>query len=253
MADTSFFKRVEKKYFMTDAQREKFLELTEPYMKEDEYGLTKILNIYFDTENYDLIRRSLEKPEYKEKLRLRTYGVPDKKSKAFVEIKKKFDGVVYKRRETLKLAEAADFLLEGKEPCKKSQILNEIRYFKDFYKVVPKLFIAYDRRAYFGKQDPSLRMTIDQNLRYRIRDLDLTKGDYGTAYFNQDTFLLEIKVNEAFPLWMSEALNECGIYPVSFSKYGAIYTSLQKGIWQDEFKKRKAGSERKETLQCLTA
>lgn len=234
MADISVFQRVEKKYFMNKKQKELFLSLTKPYMSEDAYGNSKILNIYYDTCNFDLIRHSLSKPDYKEKLRHRSYGTPDKDSKVFVEIKKKFNGIVYKRREAMSLCEAENLLLTGKVHAHETQILREIEYFISFYKPEPMIFIAYDRVAYAGRQNKDLRMTIDSNIRYRLDDLDLSHGDSGTTFTSPDTYLLEIKVPGAFPLWMSKALSEYAIYPISFSKYGAIFTGLQNELIKRE-------------------
>ena len=221
------FQRTEIKYQIPKEKIGLFLGLMDPYIQLDEYGLTTICNIYYDTENSDLVIRSLEKPDYKEKLRLRTYGVPDEKSMSFVEIKKKYDGVVYKRRAAIPLRQAEIFLERGIRTFPRTQIVRELEYFRDFYHPVPRLFLAYDRRAYFGKKDPLLRMTIDHNLRYRETDLSLRSGDYGTLLSREGEYLLEIKVNGALPLEIVHILERLEMYPKSFSKYGVIYSSIQ--------------------------
>ncbi len=221
------FQRTEIKYQIPKEKIGLFLGLMDPYIQLDEYGLTTICNIYYDTENSDLVIRSLEKPNYKEKLRLRTYGVPDEKSMSFVEIKKKYDGVVYKRRAAIPLRQAEIFLERGIRTFPRTQIVRELEYFRDFYHPVPRLFLAYDRRAYFGKKDPLLRMTIDHNLRYRETDLSLRSGDYGTLLSREGEYLLEIKVNGALPLEIVHILERLEMYPKSFSKYGVIYSSIQ--------------------------
>lgn len=217
------FERIEKKYLVSGEKYKMLREKLEDHMMVDEYGLSTICNIYYDTENYELIRRSIEKPAYKEKLRLRSYGVPTEDTKTFVEIKKKWDGVVYKRRVEMPMAESRAYLNEGMEPRKDGQIKREIDYFLDFYKPVPKMYIAYDRIAMYGKEDPSLRITLDFRIRYRLDDLDLTKGDHGTLVLNEDDVLMEIKVGGAYPLWLVDILSELEIYQVSFSKYGTAY------------------------------
>ena len=217
------FERIEKKYLVSGEKYKHLWERLQNYMTVDEYGLSTICNIYYDTENYELIRRSIEKPAYKEKLRLRSYGVPKDTTKTFVEIKKKWAGVVYKRRVEMPMAESRAYLNERKEPSKDSQIKREIDYFLDFYKPVPKMYIAYDRIAMYGKEDPSLRITLDFRIRYRLEDLDLTKGDHGTLVLNEDDVLMEIKVGGAYPLWLVDILSELEIYQVSFSKYGTAY------------------------------
>ena len=217
------FRRVEKKYILTDSQYQTFLERIAPYMQLDEFGLHTICNIYYDTEDNVLIYRSIDKPVYKEKLRLRTYGVPNQNSEAFIEIKKKYKGVVYKRREVMPLLEAEDFLNRGVYPQKDSQILREIAYFMNFYQPVPKICLVYEREAYLGREDHDFRLTIDHNIRSRYEELSLAAGDYGETYFKENEKLLEIKINSAMPLWLSKVLTELEIYPISFSKYGRFY------------------------------
>lgn len=223
MADNYTFKRVEKKYLLTE---EKYKELTrrlEPYMQMDEYGLHTICNIYYDTDQFDLIRTSIEKPPYKEKLRLRSYGIPEKDGKVFLEIKKKCKGVVYKRRISLTLEEAQNYLENEKPLPKDGQIEREIDYFVKFYKPKAKMYIAYDREAYFGKEDSSIRITFDKNIRSREEDLQLEQGDAGRLLLERGYRLMEIKISGAFPVWMAKILSELEIYPTSFSKYGNIY------------------------------
>lgn len=217
------FQRIEKKYLLDSVQYEKLLKAIEPYMAVDEYGLSAICNIYFDTENDELIRTSIEKPPYKEKLRLRSYGVPGPEDKVYLEIKKKYDAIVYKRRISLTLKEAEDYLLRGIRPSKDSQILREIDYFIRFYQPLPRLYLAYDRTAYFGLEDKDFRMTFDSNIRSRRDDLFLEHGDYGAPLYEKEYYLLEIKAAGAYPLWLAGALSELEIFPVSFSKYGTIY------------------------------
>lgn len=217
------FKRVEKKYLLNREQYDAVLEVIAPYMEMDEYGLSQICNVYFDTPDDELIRTSIEKPMYKEKLRLRSYGVPAPDGKVYLEIKKKYDSIVYKRRVALKLSEAEDYLLRGIRPKKDSQILREIDYFIGFYHPIPKLYLAYDRTAYFGKEDADFRMTFDSGIRSRREELSLGLGDHGKQLREDDYHLLEIKAVGAYPMWLARALSELKIYPVSFSKYGSVY------------------------------
>ncbi|WP_099469772.1 polyphosphate polymerase domain-containing protein [Konateibacter massiliensis] len=224
MADyQGVFKRYEKKYLLTDYQYKLLRERLAEYMEEDSYGLHTINNIYYDTDDYRLIRKSLEKPIYKEKLRLRSYGTPTKDSNVFLEIKKKYDGVVYKRRTAMKLDEAGKYVLDGKQPCSTSQITREIDWFLKSYDLSPKVFIAYDRIALFGKEDADLRITFDTNIRWREENLDLARGSNGRQLLQPGQVLMEIKIPGVMPLWMSHLLNEMEIYSTSFSKYGTCY------------------------------
>ena len=218
----SCFRRYEKKYLLTEKQYEAMRAGMAPYMKADLYPRYSISNIYYDTEGYDLIRASLEKPVYKEKLRLRSYGVPGWCDPVFVEIKKKFDGVVYKRRVTMQM-QNADRYLKGFKRGDGSQISREIDYFMQLYRPQPKAFISYDREAYAAADGGELRITFDTALRARSNDLDLRSGDHGILLLKEDLYLMEIKIPGAAPLWLARLLSENGIFPTSFSKYGAYY------------------------------
>ena len=220
------FKRVEVKYRIPEDKIRAFRDAIRPYMQLDAYGLTTIMNIYYDTDGNLLISRSLDKPKYKEKLRLRTYGIPDAGSTSFVELKKKVGGIVYKRREVMPLREAEMFLNNGIRPEHTSQITREIDWFRRQYHPLPKMFIAYDREAYYGLLDENFRLTLDKNIRYREDRLSLRYGDSGELLDPDGGYLLEIKVNGAMPLFMVRILTELKIYPVSFSKYGMIYSKI---------------------------
>lgn len=228
----SNFKRREMKYLITEDQYKKIRELISEYMQVDQYGLYTICSVYFDTADNRIIRNSLKKPKYKEKLRLRSYGIPKNgESKVFLELKKKFSGTVYKRRISLTFSEAEDYIYNNKAPAD-SQIFREIDYFRSFYDAYPRVFIGYDRIALFGITDPSLRITFDFNIRCRRENLSLISGDYGIPLTPDGYTLMEIKIVGAQPIWLSEILSELKIYPTSFSKYGKFYTDELKGVIQ---------------------
>ena len=221
----STFKRYEKKYMLNKSQHEELLSRIKPYVQPDEFDKYTICNIYYDTDSYQIIRRSLEKPIYKEKLRVRSYGTPGEDDTIFFELKKKFKKEVFKRRVSMSLKDFHNYLENGVIPEVSEQVLGEIEYFMSMYKPEPKLYIAYERLALCGKQDKELRITFDNNIRFRNHDLSLSKGDYGYKILDESMYLMEIKVGGAMPLWLSAALNELEIYPVSFSKYGYCYTN----------------------------
>ncbi len=217
------FKRYEKKYFLTPSQYEKFIELIKDKVLTDPYGSYTVCNIYYDTDDWRLIRASVEKPYYKEKLRVRSYGVPKDGDTVFAEIKKKCGGVVYKRRISLKSEFAEEYLENPQKYENFGQIGNEIAYFQKFYGAAPKVFIAYDRTAFFGKEDPDLRITFDRNIRWRNTHLDLRAGDFGQPLTGDNRILTEIKISDSCPLWLTKALSRTGAFPISFSKYGKCY------------------------------
>lgn len=222
------FNRYEKKFMISKEVCEEIQRRFEEHMEMDEFnrlnGIYTVSNIYYDTQDNDLIHRSLSKPIYKEKLRLRAYGVPQSSQKGYLEIKKKYKGLVNKRRTSMTIEEAKHFVETGEKPELKSyhnkQVINEIDFFIKRYDLKPAIYIAYDRTAYFSKESRDLRITFDHNIRTRRYDLSLEAGDYGDLLIDPDQRLMEIKAENTFPLWLSHMLSEMEIYPVSFSKYG---------------------------------
>lgn len=230
---TGVFRRVELKYLLTPEKMQVLCGVLLPRVRPDAYGRTTVCSIYFDTPDRRLIRASLERPVYKEKLRLRTYGVPEPDSPAFVELKKKFQGVVYKRRIELPYREAFGWLTGGAPPRQETQITREIEWFLAFYgSLTPAAVLCADRTAFDGERD--LRITFDENIRWRDGDFDLRSGDGGAPLTAPGDTLMEIKASGGMPLWLSDALSRFGIWPTAFSKYGRAYlaasqTPIQKG------------------------
>lgn len=234
MAYQAVFKRYELKYLITLEQKRKILEAMAPYMQIDQYGKTTIRNIYYDTENYRLIRRSIDKPVYKEKLRVRSYEQADAKSKVFVELKKKYKNVVYKRRHSLS-EEEAERWLSGVKHCKEqNQIVKEIDYFFSYYQTLrPAVFLSYDREAYYCKNGGDFRVTFDENVLFRQEQMSLKEGIGGIQILPEGITIMEVKCSGGMPLWLSSILTEEKIYKTSFSKYGTAY---QKFIYPNQKK-----------------
>ncbi len=217
----NYFKRYEIKYLLSPEQYEKMREIAKIATVPDEYGKSTVCNIYYDTPDSRIIRRSLEGPEYKEKLRLRSYGVATNETGVFLELKKKYLGVVYKRREAMTYARAVDFL---RNPEPYSQITRETEYFMRFYEnLMPAMFISYSREAFYGKENRDFRITFDRDILWRDYDTDLRAGVYGKRVISPDTVLMEIKTGGAMPMEIAHALSQNGIYKTSFSKYGRAY------------------------------
>ena len=227
MAVQTVFRRYELKYLLTMAQKETVLKAMQPYMTLDKYGRTTIRNLYYDTDSYLLIRRSIEKPAYKEKLRVRSYSRVDGDSTAFVELKKKYKSVVYKRRISLPYAEATAWLSRERHPDKHTQIANEIDYFLDYYDSLhPTVFLSYERKAYYCNDGSDFRVTFDDNILCRQDELSLDSDVYGTEILPESKVLMEIKCSGGIPLWMTQVLSKEQIYKTSFSKYGTAYGML---------------------------
>lgn len=225
---TKVFKRLEKKYILTKEQYLLLMKSVEQYIVPDEFGESTINNIYFDTSDYRLIRASIEKPTvYKEKLRIRSYGAPELDSRVFVELKKKYKGIVYKRRVDMTYEESIEYLYKHKTPPSPSQVTAEIDSFMAFYgNLRPMVSLFYDREAFRSKDDPELRITFDTNIRFRNTQLDLRYGDYGTVIMDRNQYILEIKCIDAMPLWLTGELDRLKIFPSSYSKYGTAYKHM---------------------------
>lgn len=246
MADQMTFKRYEIKYMLTRRQEEQIKQVMAPYMKEDEHGRSTICSLYLDTPDYLLIRRSMDHPVYKEKLRLRSYGVAKENTTVFLELKKKYDSVVYKRRISMPLAQAEQFLAEetaskADQPVNTGivrsnpQIRNEIRYcMQTYHDLHPAVLLSYERDAFYGKNDHEFRVTFDHNILWRDTDLTLSAGIYGTPVLKEDQILMEVKTSGAMPLWMVHCLTENHLYRTSFSKYATAYRTIcaEKNLWK---------------------
>ena len=226
------FNRYEKKYLMPEPVYLRLRQRLKPYMQVDMYGLTQILNIYFDTPDHLLVRRSNEFPVYKEKLRLRSYGVPGMDSLVFLEIKKKHEGLVNKRRVGMTLREAYDYVENGVRPNREyvpaeQQILREIDFFLQRYDLAPAMNVNYQRVALFAREDPEFRVTFDHLIRGRRTEIGLENGAYGTRLIPDSYYLMETKILDATPYWFTKILSEMSLYMTTFSKYGNLFRQEQ--------------------------
>ncbi len=223
----SVFQRHEIKYLLSQKQKDAVLAAMRPYMQLDCYGRTTIRNIYFDTDDFRVIRRSLERPVYKEKLRLRSYRTAQADEAVFVELKKKYFDVVYKRRISLAQDTALRWLSGEDDRPLAGQIAQEIDCFRSFYvTLAPRVFLSYEREAYFDAGTADFRVTFDENLRYRRQALSLSEPPGGTTLLPDGVTLMEIKTAGAMPLWMAHCLTRERIYKTTFSKYGAAYKDM---------------------------
>lgn len=241
MGYQAVFKRYEIKYMVTAAQKERILKAMEPYMEADRFGRSTVRNLYFDTDDFVLARHSIAKPDYKEKLRIRSYAKADAGSTVFVELKRKFDGVVYKRRIGLPEADAMKWMagarnetIEAELDKESPQVAAEIEYFAGLYKgLKPVIYLSYDREAYRMREGAAVsdggsefRVTFDSNIFCRETELILASEAYGIPILEEGMFLMELKCPGAIPLWLTKVLSEEHIYKTSFSKYGRAYCSF---------------------------
>ena len=234
MADQMIFKRYEIKYMLSQEQYEAVIHKMSSYMRADIHGRSTNLSLYFDTPDFLLIRRSLDKPLYKEKLRIRSYGLAESDTTVFIELKKKFKGVVYKRRISMTEEDAMNYLLFD-DKVLHNQIEAEIDYTKDRYQnLVPRVLLSYDREAYYAIDDHEFRVTFDQNILWRDQDVNLTSYIGGEPLLKPGQVLMEVKAGGAIPLWFVKILTEEKLYKTSFSKYGMAYrTILVKALQED--------------------
>lgn len=227
MAYQAIFQRNEIKYILTLEQKARILQAMEEHMALDRYGRTTIRNLYFDTDNYRLIRHSIEHPVYKEKLRLRSYAQLQGDDAVFVELKKKYHSTVYKRRVSMPYCQALAWLCSRTVPAPPTQIGAEIDYFLDYYRSLqPVVFLSYEREAYYCKDGGPLRITFDDHILCRQEALSLEVPVYGVPLLESSKVLMEIKTSEAIPLWLTRVLTKEGLHKASFSKYGTAYQTM---------------------------
>lgn len=222
------FRRYEKKYLLDESQYRQLLKEIEPYIKPDRFYSSKIRSIYYDTDNSQLIRHSIEKPEYKEKLRIRSYDEAGGNESVFVEFKKKLDGIVYKRRTKAKCQDLLDDIYHC--DFSDAQIGKEIKYALNYYDhLSPAIYIGCERTSYVSKTDDSLRITFDRDISYRTDDLALHES-YKDKKVTDKT-VMELKISDAMPLWLADTLDEIKAYPQGFSKVGTAYLKELEGAY----------------------
>ena len=226
MKNQMIFQRYEFKYLMDTCQLQAVLAAMAPHMVPDEYSHSSIRNLYLDTPDFRLIRRSMEKPAYKEKLRVRSYGRAEAEASVFMELKKKYLSVVYKRRISMPQNQALG-CVAGTELWPNCQIGAELAYAVDFYKTLrPVVFLSYERDSFRGVEDEDFRVTFDTEIRYRREELTLDSDTWGIPILAPGQVLMELKVAGGLPLWMAHVLSEQGIFKTSFSKYGTAYEDI---------------------------
>lgn len=226
MSDIRIFKRLEKKYLLTKEQYTELMSRIGSELIPDEYHECMVQNIYYDTSEYRLVRASIDKPVYKEKLRLRCYNNVTPEDSGYLEIKKKYEGVVYKRRERMNLKDAMDFV-ENPPEKPDTQIGQELAWFVKFYgELKPAMYLNYERLAYLLAYDRTVRITFDSDIRWRTDNVTFFDGPRGELLMSGGEVLMEIKTVGALPISFVRILEELKIFPVSFSKYGAAYKIL---------------------------
>ncbi len=225
--ENTIFERRELKFLLSPQQRRSLERCIQGRMRPDEHGESTICNIYYDTPDFRLIRRSLEGGVYKEKIRLRSYGTAYGNDPVFLELKKKYNGIVYKRRISLPLDRAEAFMAGQLSLPQDSQIGHEIGAFVSHYgNLMPAVHLSYDRSAWYAADDPDLRLTLDQNIRWHNEDCTLSSLPYGHELLSPGQSLLEIKAASAIPLWLVQVLSNNEIRKSTFSKYGHAYMDM---------------------------
>lgn len=219
------FERIEKKFWMSAKQYQALLPLFDEKMNRDRFGESTICNIYYDTPDYTLIRRSIERPLFKEKLRLRSYGIPGNDDMVFVEIKRKLNGIGYKRRISVPFGEAKKLLRGEPIQCDNPQIEEELLAFVERYHPQPMVYLTYQRYAMTAKDDPEFRVTIDRNLQYRMSEVEKPSEDGMTPIMEDESLvLMEIKALGSIPQWLTDEMSRLKICQAPFSKVGSCYT-----------------------------
>lgn len=219
-----YFRRIEQKYILTKSEFEQVVDALSEYVDKDDYYESNICSVYFDNSNNDLIINSLDSPLYKEKIRIRSYGIVNDKGKIFLELKKKYKSVTYKKRVKMTLEEFWDYYEKDIIPDGCNNLsMKEIDYCFNKYKLIPKMFVCYDRYSYIDKKNKSIRITFDYNIKYRGNHLNLDCNRYLEDLVDDDTYIMEIKTLDGIPLWFSNTLTKLKLYPGGFSKYKEAY------------------------------
>jgi hypothetical protein len=277
--------RIEEKFLLDPAAYQRLMQALAPHLVPDAYPKSDIKNVYYDTPSFELIRHSIAKPVFKEKLRLRSYGEPCASNPAFIELKRKCKGVVYKRRVAMPVLEAEAFLAAAAEKnhelaasiaagaagagaganaagagaganaagAAMGQTEREIFYMASRYDVAPRVALNYRREAFAGAHDASLRITFDRDLAYQTAEPTLRATTWGAPAFVEPRIIMEIKCTQALPLWLARLLSTQAVFPRSFSKYGFVYKTWLAPLPQDVLGGMPEGARRAHTIpSCLT-
>jgi hypothetical protein len=223
---TTFFQRYEQKYLLNTIQYHEFLNVLSGFVSGDEHRPGTIYSLYYDNAQFEIAKKSLHKSAYKEKLRLRSYGIPHKGDTVYLELKKKFKGITYKQRIPVLFTGMETFLNIDPDNYSGNYIYNELEWFLHYYKPVPRFMICYDRMAYRGLENETLRITFDTGIRWRASGLDFSQGSQGAPLTGENKYLMEIKVENSIPLWLTARLAGLKIFPLSFSKFRAAYEDM---------------------------
>ncbi|MBQ6396095.1 polyphosphate polymerase domain-containing protein [Candidatus Saccharibacteria bacterium] len=243
LVDDRTIERTEEKYLISKSTKTNLLKLISKHLEKDQSIKEQVLRLYFDTKHSDLALRSMERPEFREKIRVRAYNVPKRSSPVFFEVKSKVDlglkKLGNKRRLVLPLKDFYAFLNKGENlellaarasenDPQQLQVARELTYLFSYYQLEPKVIVSADRTAYTEKNNINFRLTFDERLRFRETDLRLEKGSAGEKFFSgpnksEENIVMEVKTMNSMPLWFVSALSELKIYSVRFSKYGKIY------------------------------
>lgn len=222
------FSRYELKYLIPFHLYEELSQILKTRMVYDKYGDSEgkynIISLYFDSADKKIYYETRNKRKYRQKLRLRIYNKATLEDNAYFEVKKKYKNRVNKRRTSIKLEHAYQYIdnLLGKHDeisVSNQQIFGEIDSFRTLYNLVPENIVSYDRQAFVGVDDPDLRVTFDYNLRCRKDDLHIEHGPHGTHFVDPNMVVLEVKVDYSVPLWLSRILSELGCRKGSVSKF----------------------------------
>jgi hypothetical protein len=226
LAATAFFQRYEQKYLLDTFQYHEFLSFLDGFAAVGEYGPCTVYSLYFDNDKFEIAQKSLGKSGYKEKLRLRSYGIPQPGDMVYLEIKKKYKGVTYKQRIPVPFTGTEQCCGLKPDNYPGNYIFNELDWFLNYYKPSPQFMICYDRRSFQGREDDTLRITFDANIRWRTSGLDFSRGPYGSPLLAKNNYLMEVKVGNSIPLYLTAHLARLKIFPFSFSKFRSAYECL---------------------------
>jgi hypothetical protein len=221
----TYFQRYEQKYLLNQFQYDEILRILPEFAREDEFGRSTVYSVYYDTDDYKITKRLFDKSDYKEKLRMRSYGVPRQGDTVYVELKKKLNGISYKQRIPVSFTGTGFFLNPG--PNFNSAYSGEINWFLQYYNPSPKFMLWYDRLAFRGLENKNLRITFDTRVRWRYFAVNSRQEHDGYPLLAENIYLMELKVDNSIPFFLSCLLAKLKIFPVSFSKHKTAYENLR--------------------------
>lgn len=239
-------KRYELKFYIPEDLIPHVLEFSKNHTQLDPYTDKKkkeycVRSLYLDTDDFNFYYEKLDGLKVRKKLRVRVYNEHQENVKGFLEIKRRFENCIFKERMSLPYSEIKKLIknpeiqdITFEESRNGKLVLGRFIYNVVKFNLKPTIAVVYERKAYVGKVDPEVRLTLDMNVRIKpVDEIGEIYTESNLKHILGRNVILELKFNDFMPRWMSNLVKHLSIKPESISKYcSGIDAHLNEGIIQ---------------------